>query len=72
MTNLSQAKPPDFAEYWAAVLAELERLPLAPELTELSLRSTEFGTVYGLRLTSIGPYRIFAYYCVQCQSTAAV
>jgi cephalosporin-C deacetylase len=56
--------PADFDQYWAAVDAELARLPIAPELNALPLRSTAFGTVYGLHLTSSGPYRIFAYYCV--------
>jgi cephalosporin-C deacetylase len=64
MTTASQTRPLDFVEYWTALLAELDNLPPAPELTELPLRSTDFGTVYGLRLTSVGPYRIFAYYCV--------
>lgn len=57
-------RPADFDHYWAQTMAELAGLPPAPELTELPIRSTEFGTVYGLRLTSVGPYRIFAYYCV--------
>lgn len=56
--------PADFDAYWAQVMAELAALPLAPELEVLPLRSTEFATTYGLKLTSIGPYRIFAYYCV--------
>lgn len=64
MTELASAAPADFEDYWAGVLAELDQLPIAPELTEIPLRSTDFGTVYGLRLTSIGPYRLFAYYCV--------
>lgn len=58
------APPPDFDAFWADLLTELDQLPAAPELTALPLRSTEFGTVYGLRLTSVGPYRVFAYYCV--------
>ena len=57
-------KPPNFNEYWQNVLDELAQLPLAPELTELPIRSNEHGTVYGLKLTSLGAYRIFAYYCV--------
>jgi cephalosporin-C deacetylase len=64
MTIVAPAMPATFDQYWATILAELDRLPLAAELTELPLRSTDFGTVYALRLTSIGPYRIFAYYCV--------
>ena len=57
-------KPIDFDQYWRQVDAELAALPVAPELTPLPIRTTDFGTVYGLRLTSLGAYRIFAYYCV--------
>lgn len=57
-------KPADFAQYWMQMLDELSTLPPAPELTEIPIRSTDFGTVYGLHLTSLGAYRIFAYYCV--------
>jgi cephalosporin-C deacetylase-like acetyl esterase len=58
------AKPIDFEQYWNATQQALAALPAAPELTEIPLRTTDFGTVYGLRLTSLGAYRIFAYYCV--------
>jgi cephalosporin-C deacetylase-like acetyl esterase len=64
MTIAATTAPEDFDAYWAGTLAELMHLPIAPELTEIPLRSTDFGVVYGLRLTSTGPYRVFAYYCV--------
>jgi cephalosporin-C deacetylase-like acetyl esterase len=57
-------KPTNFDSYWQTVLDELSMLPMAAELTELPIRSNEHGAVYGLKLTSIGPYRVFAYYCV--------
>jgi cephalosporin-C deacetylase-like acetyl esterase len=60
----TQLDPPSFDAYWAALDAELARWPAAPELAPLPLRSTDFATVYALRLTSIGPYRIFGYYSV--------
>lgn len=44
--------------------AELARYPLAVEMERNALRSTEFATVYNVRLTSVGPYRIFGYYSV--------
>ena len=53
-----------FDRYWAALDQDLARYPAAPELERLPLRSTDFATVYALRLTSIGPYRIFGYYSV--------
>ncbi|RIK50978.1 MAG: hypothetical protein DCC57_11145 [Chloroflexi bacterium] len=56
--------PDDFAAYWSAVMAELAALPAAPELTHNALRSNEHCDVYDLRLTSIGPYRIFAFYSI--------
>ncbi|MEN9933796.1 MAG: hypothetical protein RLZZ387_375 [Chloroflexota bacterium] len=57
-------RPSDFDAYWDAVDAELARFDPAPELEPLRLRTTEFATVYALRLTSAGPYRIFGYYSV--------
>lgn len=60
-SHLSQA---EFDSYWAAVDEELARYPPAPELEPLRLRSTDFATVYALRLTSSGPYRIFGYWSV--------
>lgn len=69
MTTIAP-RPADYDAYWSATLAELGKTSTAPELTEIPLRSTDFGTVYGLRLTSLGTYRIFAYYCVP-HSTAA-
>ena len=54
----------EFAAYWDAVDAELGRYPAAPELERLALPSDEFSTVYAVKLTSIGPYRIFGYYSV--------
>jgi cephalosporin-C deacetylase len=53
---------PSFEAYWAAVDQELAALPPAPELEHLPLRSTDKATVYAVRLTSIGPYRLFGYY----------
>ena len=53
-----------FDSYWSALDQDLARYPAAPELEPLPLRSTDFATVSALRLTSIGPYRIFGYYSV--------
>ena len=57
-------KPEDFDSYWQQVEQELACVAQAPECTEMPLRSTPEGKVFGLRLTSLGGYRIFAYYCV--------
>jgi cephalosporin-C deacetylase-like acetyl esterase len=53
-----------FDTFWDDVDAELARLPMAADLQPLPMRSTEFATTYSVRLTSIGPYRIFGYYSV--------
>lgn len=58
------ARPGDFDEYWGAVDEDLARYPAAPELEPYQLQSTEFCTVSGVKLTSVGPYRIFGYYSV--------
>lgn len=57
-------RPADFDAYWDAVDRELDQYPAAPEVEHLPLRSDEFSTVSTVRLTSIGPYRIFGYYSV--------
>ena len=57
-------KPADFDLYWKATLDELGQIPSAPEVDEIPLRSTDFSTTYAVRLTSIGPYRIFGYLSV--------
>ena len=57
-------RPGDFDTYWSAVLKELGELPAAVAAEKIPLRSNEFSTTYGLRFTSIGPYRLFAYLSV--------
>ena len=53
--------PADFEQYWQQTLDELAGYPARPEIELLPLRSTDFATLYGVRLTSIGPYRLFGY-----------
>src|SRR5262249_24300723 len=48
-------------KYWQDALDELARYPARPEMDVLPLRSTPFATLYGVRLTSLGPYRLFGY-----------
>lgn len=64
MSNHKPSRPDNFDAYWERVDIELARYPAAPELTEAPLRSTEFATTYEVRLTSIGPYRIFGWISV--------
>ena len=57
-------KPQDFDQYWKKVEDELASIQPAAERTELHLRSVPEAKVYGLKLTSLDHYRIFAYFCV--------
>ena len=50
-----------FHEYWQETLEALARVPARPEIDVLPLRSTPFATLYGVRLTGVGPYRLFGY-----------
>jgi len=54
-------KPVDLEQYWQHTLDDLSRYPARPELELLPLRSTDFATLYGVRLTSLGPYRLYGY-----------
>ena len=56
-------KPQDFDQYWKKVEDELASIQPAVERTELHLRSAPEAKVYGLKLTSLDHYRIFAYFC---------
>jgi cephalosporin-C deacetylase-like acetyl esterase len=48
-------------DYWQQTLDELAGYPARAELELLALRSTDFATLYSVRLTSLGPYRLFGY-----------
>src|SRR2546425_5324216 len=54
-------RPGDFDQYWQQTLDDLAGYPARPELELLPLRTTDFATLYGVRLTSRGPYRLFGY-----------
>lgn len=56
---------PDFASYWQEVDRELASTRKAtPVVEEIPLRSTEGSTGYGVTITSLGGYRVFAWYSV--------
>ena len=61
----------DFESYWRETVEELGRIPMAAELTPIPLRTTDFSTLYGVHLTSIGPYRIFGYLSVPTSTTTS-
>jgi cephalosporin-C deacetylase len=52
------------SSFWEAVDAELASVPMAAELRPIPERALPDSTLYLARLTSIGPYRITAYYSV--------
>lgn len=54
-------KPADFDQYWQQTLDDLAGYPARPEIELLPLRTTDFAALYGVRLTSYGPYRLFGY-----------
>ena len=53
--------PETFGAYWHETLDDLGRCAARPEIEPIPLRSTAFATLYGVRLTSVGPYRLFGY-----------
>ncbi|HEY7493994.1 MAG TPA: acetylxylan esterase [Candidatus Tectomicrobia bacterium] len=53
--------PADFDQYWQQTLDLLATYPACPEIDILPLRSTDFATLYSVRLTSLGPYRVSGY-----------
>src|SRR5262245_5239214 len=55
------SKPADFDHYWQQTLDDLAEFPARPEIELLPLRNTDFATLYSVRLTSLGPYRLFGY-----------
>lgn len=56
--------PPGFDAYWEAIDHELAAVPARPALERQPLRSGDDYTLFGVRMTSIGPYRIFGYLSV--------
>ncbi|MDE2935874.1 MAG: acetylxylan esterase [Chloroflexota bacterium] len=53
-----------FEPYWDSVMGRLAETPAAPESFEIPLRETEFARLFGVRLTGVGPYRLFGYLSV--------
>ena len=58
---MSKTRPSDFGSFWYTVGKELAEVPIAPEVEPIPMRSTDFANLYGVRLSSIGPYRLFGY-----------
>jgi cephalosporin-C deacetylase len=58
---MTDPAPEAVRDYWQETLAALARYPARPEIDLQPLRSTTFATLFGVRLTSLGPYRLFGY-----------
>ena len=54
-------QPAGFQDFWNEVGSELSGIPMAPELEPNPMQTTDFADMYGVRITSVGPYRIFGY-----------
>ena len=57
-------KPNDFDEFWAGVIAQVERIDLEPEVVPEPMRSSDDVEVYQAFFTSIDNVRIASWYCL--------
>ncbi len=55
---------PDHQAYWSALDDELVRYPAVPALERSERHSTDYATLYEVRLTGLGPYRLFGFLSV--------
>ena len=62
---MTSQSPVGFEEFWNDIDKDLASYPIAPEIEHIPMRSTEAVDLYGVRLTSVGPYRLFAYLSIQ-------
>ncbi|MBT3554354.1 MAG: hypothetical protein HN667_01375 [Chloroflexi bacterium] len=58
---MSNQSPIGFEQFWNDIDKDLASTPIAPEVEHIPMRSTEAVDLYGVHLTSVGPYRLFAY-----------
>lgn len=61
---MTMQRPASFDEFWNEVGRELSGTPIAPEVEPIPMRTTDFADMYGVRITSVGPYRLFGYLSV--------
>lgn len=62
--TVGATRPEGFDAYWQAVDDELAQTPARATLEPSPARSTDDYTVYDVRLTGVGPYRLFGYFSV--------
>lgn len=61
-------RPPDFDEFWEAILAETANIPLNATMKHVPMRSTDEVDVYDVEYDSIDNLRISGWYCVPKES----
>jgi cephalosporin-C deacetylase len=61
-------RPPDFDEFWSAILAEADAIPLNPSMTHVPMRSSPEVDVYEIEYDSLDNVRIAGWYCVPKES----
>ena len=54
----SVVRPPDFDEFWAAIMAEVNAIPLNPTMEHVPLRSTDEVDVYEIGYDSLDGVRL--------------
>src|SRR3954462_14121672 len=59
----SVVRPPDFDEFWAAIMAEANAIPLNPTMEHVPMRSTDEVDVYEIGYDSLDGVRIAGWYC---------
>src|SRR5215204_5030338 len=59
----SVVRPPDFDEFWAAIMAEANAIPLNPSMEHVPMRSTDEVDVYEIGYDSLDGLRIAGWYC---------
>ena len=58
---MNDERPAGFDGYWQDVLDELALYPARVEVETIPIRTNDSATMYGLRLTGLDSYRLFAY-----------
>ena len=61
---MSENRPLDFGQFWYSLGKELNEIPIGAETEILTIRSTDFAELYGIHLSSVGPYNIYGYLSV--------
>lgn len=64
-------RPPDFDDFWAAIMAAVNEIPLNPSLKHVPMRSTDEVDVYEIGYDSLDHLRIAGWYCVPKESYLA-